>query len=91
MDSPTLDILQGLPVACFRDACYKLTRSGWLHLQDTLHTRRFHTSAVVKQSVLLVGGEDSLFTTEILSRNGEEAREGFSLHARRKFHCSIQV
>ena len=91
MYGPTVDILQGLPVACYLTSCYQLTGAGWLHYQDTLHSRRYHTSAVLEEGLLLVGGSESLFTTEVLPGDGGESREGFSLKPGRKYHCSIQV
>ena len=87
----TVDILQGLPVACYYTSCYQLTGAGWLHYQDTLHSRYRHTSAVLEEGLLLVGGYESRSTTEVLPVDGGEAREGFSLNPGRQYHCSIQV
>ena len=91
MSSPTVDILQGVPVACYGTACYELTEAGWLHYQDTLHAREYHTSAVLEEGLLLVGGYYSPSTTEVLLGNGGQASEGFSLNPGRDTHCSIQV
>ena len=91
MFTATVDLLQGLPVACHNTACYQLTGAGWLHYQDTLHTRQLHTSAVLEEGLLLVGGSGSSSTTEVLPVDGGEAREGFSLNPSRQYHCSIQV
>ena len=78
-------------MACYDTACYQLTKSGWLHYQDTLHTRQFHTSAVLQDGLLLAGGNFSPSTTEVVLFDGGNATLGFSLMTDRQFHCSIQV
>ena len=91
MEQPTVDILPGLPMVCYNTTCYQLTGAGWLHYQDTLHARQYHTSAIVQDDLLLVGGFGSPSTTEVLPGDGGEGREGFTLDPARMDHCSIQV
>ena len=91
MYSPSLDILAGLPVACYDSACTRLTGASWVHYQYTKHRRNSHTSAVLEEGLLLVGGMYSFFSTEIVPVDGGAAREGFSLDPGRSNHCSIQV
>ena len=86
-----MDILQGLPLACYYTSCYQLTGAGWLHYQDSLHSREQHTSAVLEEGLLLLGGVDSPYTTEMLPGDGGEAWEGWTLDTGRKRHCSVQV
>ena len=76
MSYPTVDLLQGLPVACYYDSCYQLTGAGWLHYQDTLHPRSYHTSAVLEEGLLLVGGMFSPSTTEVLPVDGGRPGRG---------------
>ena len=91
MAGVTLDILQGLPVACHSTACFHLNATGWHTYQLTLVSRIYHTSAVLEDDLLLVGGSNSPSTTEVLPGDGGEAMMGFSLDPGRKEHCSIQV
>ena len=78
-------------MACYDSACYSLTRSGWLHYKDTVHTRQFHASAVLQNGLLLVGGSFSPDTTELVPLDGGNSTLGFFLENERQLHCSIQV
>ena len=89
--SPTVDTVEGRILACYRDNCLELTGTGWEAGPSTLHSRSFHTSAVTAEGLLLVGGNDSPTTTELLPGEGGLAREGFPLQPGRTGHCSIQL
>ena len=78
MDDPTLDSWQDTVVACSWHSCDQLTPSGWQHWRNSLYSRKYHTSAVTLQGLLLVGGSESSTTTELLPWEGGESREGFT-------------
>ena len=90
---PTLNLVNGVIFACFAQACDILTAAeeGWQSGPSTLYSRRWHTSAVTPQGLLLVGGFDSSHTTELLPLDGGDSRESFTLSPSRDNHCSIQV
>ena len=90
-DGPTLDFTQGRILACYDSACDVLSTSGWQRLTTTLHSRKYHTSTSTSQGLLLVGGSDSSSTTELVSVENGETREGFNLLHERSGHCSIQL
>jgi hypothetical protein len=87
----TVDTVEGRVLACFGVSCLELTGSGWEAGPSTLHTRIVHTSAVTAEGLLLVGGQYSPNTTELLPAEGGPAREGFPLQPGRQQHCSIQL
>jgi hypothetical protein len=91
MYDPTVDMVEGQVLACYRDSCLELTGSGWEAGPSTLHARTRHTSAVTAEGLLLVGGLDSPTTTELLPAEGGPSEEGFPLQPGRWDHCSIQL
>ena len=87
----TLDFVQGRVIYCAW-VCEELTITGWKMVASTLEFRRFHTSAVISaQGILLVGGDGSKSTTEIVPIDGGGSRKSFPLETDRFYHCSIQV
>ena len=89
---PTLNLVNGIIFVCFADSCDILTADGWQSGPSTVYSRRWHTSAVTSRGkLLLVGGFDSSATTELVSLDGGESRESFTLSPTRDNHCSIQV
>ena len=88
---PTINLLDGVILACFANSCDQLTKDGWQTGPSTIKSRRWHTSAVVPQGLLLLGGFDSPDTTELLTLDGGAGRESFSLIPGRDNHCSVQV
>ena len=91
MNVHTLDYLgcQTL-VACQDSSCDQLTPSGWSHFSTSVHSRKYHTSAVTLRGLLLMGGSDSPFTTELVTMDGQ-SKEDFRLDSHWSTHCSIQV
>ena len=88
---PTVNLLDGVILACFANSCDQLTKEGWQAGPSTTKSRRWHTSAVLPQGLLLLGGFDSPDTTELLTLDGGAGRESFSLIPGRDNHCSVQV
>merc|ERR1719234_1270481 len=90
---PTLNLVNGIIFACFAQACDILTAAeeGWQSGPSTIYSRRWHTSAVTPQGLLLVGGFDSSNTTELLPLDGGDSQESFTLSPSRDNHCSIHV
>ena len=89
---PTLGRLQGSILACYETSCHVLSETGWQALATTLHSRRWHTASTTSQGLLLVGGDDPSFTTtELVSAEEADTREGFHLLHERKEHCAIQL
>jgi len=99
VDGPTVDLVDGHIIACFNKIGQQLSgnsypKIGWQNSLSLLQSRRYHTSAVVNNSLLLVGGADSKGTTELVSlaEDGNlETTEHFSLELPRYSHCSIRV
>ena len=58
---------------------------------DTEDSRSQHTSATTYQEIILVGGQDSPSTTELIPVDEGESRESFNLDHPRLDYCSIQV
>ena len=57
---------------------------------STVQARAYHTSAVTSRGLLLVGGDYSPTTTELVTMGGHSQKD-FSLSPSRRDHCSIQV
>ena len=90
MSSPTVNLISGRLVACFRDTCEIYQDGQWQHLQDTRAIRRSHSSATTEDAVLLIGGWDSR-TTEWIPVNGSAAQPGpFTLQHGIE-HCTMQI
>ena len=87
----TLDSWGNTVITCYDDSCDQLSPSGWQHWRNTLYSRKYHTSVVTSQGLLLVGGLHSPTSTELLLWQPGQSREGFSLQHQRSSHCSIQT
>merc|ERR1712130_701697 len=53
---PTLDLLQDRLIACYERKCYQLEGGEWIVWATTAEVRKYHTSAVTEEGLLLVGG-----------------------------------
>ena len=91
MYSPSVNFIQDSIVACYDYSCDMLQDGMWVKVADTLYTRNSHSSAVIGEQILLVGGGNSPTMTEVVNVNGGEVREGFSLDPGRTHHCSVQI
>jgi hypothetical protein len=87
----TVDMVEGRATACNEKGCLKLGGAGWVGGPSMLEERQLHTSAVLPDGgLLLVGGEGSPSTTEIISPQGVSVA-GFTLSPLRWKHCSTQT
>ena len=91
MWQPTVEVIGSRALVCEKAGCLWLDKEGWQSGPDTVETRRYHTSALTDQGVLLVGGMQSPTTTELIPLDGEESRASFKLSEGRREHCSIQT
>jgi len=90
----TTDSLPYGPITCYMNSCDLLTPDlGWeAGVVNTLHSRRFHSSSVTGQGLLLIGGDDSPQTSELLAWGTNQSIPSLSLSPPgRSRHCSIQI
>merc|ERR1712133_77898 len=88
---PTVDYLNGKVVACWTSSCDKFEGGSWTPLHDTLEDRDYHSSTVVGDKVLLMGGVHSRYTTELMPVDGGSSQPGFEIDEGRASHCSIRT
>jgi len=74
-EGPTVNLVSDRLVACLYDTCEIFEDGSWRHLQDTMVTRRQHSSASTADAVLLIGGKDS-DSTEWIPVDGSDAQPG---------------
>ena len=91
MYEPTVNLVSDRLVACYYDTCEVFRNGSWQHLQDTLHTRYYHSSATTDDAVLLIGGSGSEETTEWIPVDGSPAHPGPFNIRHGEDHCTIQV
>ena len=65
MWQPTVEVVGSRALVCEKTGCLWLDKEGWQLGPDTVEMRRFHTSALTDEGVLLVGGMNSPTTTEL--------------------------
>jgi len=90
----TTDSLPSGPITCYMNSCDLLTPDlGWeAGVVTTLHSRRFHSSSVTSQGLLLIGGDDSPQTSELLAWGTNQSIPSLALPPPgRSRHCSIQM
>ena len=88
---PTVNLVSDRLVGCYYDRCEVYRNGSWQHLQDTLHTRLYHSSATTDDAVLLIGGYYSEETTEWIPIDGSPAHPGPFFIRHWYKHCTIQV
>ena len=88
---PTADMVSGDLVACYELSCDIYKNGEWNHLVDTRESRRFHSSVVKDNRVLLIGGRDATTTTEWISMDGSPSQEGPFTNRHGPGHCTIRV
>ena len=91
MWQPTVEVVGSRALVCEKTGCLWLDKEGWQLGPDTVEMRRYHTSALTDEGVLLVGGMNSPTTTELVPLHGGESRASFELPRGRREHCSIQT
>jgi len=82
------------PITCYMSSCDTLTPDlGWqAGTVTTLQSRRFHTTSVTSQGLLLLGGDDSPQTSELLPWGTNQSITSVSLPSPgRSGHCTIQI
>ena len=82
------------PITCYMNSCDLLSPNlGWEEwMASTLHSRRFHSSSVTNQGILLIGGDDSPETSELLPWGTNQSIPSISLPPPgRSRHCTIQI
>ena len=89
----TIDSVSGSLVDCHGTTCNWLTpKEGWEEVVILVEQRLGHTSAVTSEDLLLlVGGQGSPNTTELVDIAKGESTASFSLQPGRQFHCSVQL
>ena len=78
------------PITCYMNSCDLLSPNlGWEEwMASTLHSRRFHSSSVTNQGILLIGGDDSPETSELLPWGTNQSIPSISLPPPgRSRHC----
>jgi len=89
---PTLDVLQDRIIACYERRCYQLVGGEWIVWATTAEVRKYHTSAVTEEGLLLVGGTVEPTRTELIPLQGGTGVASFQLERPGwKDHCSVQV
>jgi hypothetical protein len=88
---PTANLVSGQLVACYDDSCDIYNGGGeWTHLVATRSIRKYHSSAVNENRLLLIGGSVSR-STEWISVDGSPSQPG-PFHVRQgAYHCTIQL
>merc|ERR1719234_2653579 len=87
--SPTADLVSDKLVACCYDSCEIYHNGQWDHLTNTRSSRRYHSSAVKEDRILLIGGSDSR-STEWISADGSPSQAG-PFQVRHGYdHCTTQ-
>ena len=90
-NGPTANLVSGQLVACYEDSCEIHNEGGeWKHLADTSSRRRYHSSAVHENRLLLIGGAASR-STEWISVDGSPSQPG-PFNVRHGYsHCTLQL
>ena len=91
MFTPTVNIVGNSKlIACYSTSCDIYQEGAWEHLQDTNHTRIYHSAVGLQEKLLLIGGM-GLNSTEIIPVDGSSASLGpFTVrHGYR--HCTTKI
>ena len=87
---PTANLVSGQLVACYDYSCEIYNGGEWHHLVETTSTRRYHSSAVKEDRILLIGGYDSR-STEWIPVDGSPSQPG-PFDVRHGYdHCTAQL
>ena len=85
---PTANFVAGQLVACGENRCDVYVAGQWVFLVTTLAERRYHSSVVRGDRILLIGGDSK--TTEWISLDGSASQLGFTIRHNYR-HCTIQL
>ena len=89
MDTHTVNSLSDQIIACFSDSCYVMDEGQWVHPVNTVENREGHSSMVISDGVMLLGG-DGTYNTEVIPPAGEAQPGQFSIMHGRS-HCTIAL
>ena len=89
-NGPTANLVSGELVACYEGSCDIFNNGEWNHLVDTRATRRYHSTAVKDDRLLLIGGYDSR-STEWISIDGSPSQPGPFDIRHGPAHCTVQI
>ena len=90
-NGPTVHLVSGQLVACYEESCEIHNGGGeWNHLVATRSRRRYHSSAVNQNRLLLIGGAASR-STEWIPVDGSPSQPG-PFYVRHGYaHCTLQL
>jgi len=97
MSGHTVDFVGDKVVACKEYLCYQLVGDSWVFLSANLFARSGHTSSVIDQGLLLVGGwfnpyNLAAYHAEVMPAEGGVSNYAFPIpFPGRRDHCSIKV
>ena len=89
MTSHTVNSLSDQIIACYGDSCDVMDAGQWVHLVNTVERRQYHSSMVITDGVMLLGGAGTK-TTEVIPPTGE-AQPGEFLIGHGDAHCTIAL
>ena len=76
-------------IACYRDSCDVIKEGQWTHLVNTVEDRKYHSSMLITDGVMLLGGEFTK-TTEVIPPTGEAQPGQFEI-GHGESHCTIAL
>ena len=91
---PTVSLVSGRLVACYRYTCEIYQEGSWQHLQNITTLRQRHSSATTEDAVLLIGDDDvfsEVTTAEWIPLDETDAQQGPFTVRHGYEHCSIQI
>jgi len=87
----SLDSVNGEVILCGDSYCLQLQEGKWKEVVQLTEKRWRHSSAVTSHGLMLLGGQVSPNTTELVSLEEGGAGELLPLEPPRLDHCSIQI
>ena len=91
MYHPTVNLVgNNKLIACYSTSCDIYQEGAWEHLQDTIHTRRYHSAVGLREKLLLIGGSDSN-STEFIPVDGSGASPGPFTVRHGYLHCTMKI
>jgi len=87
----SLDSVNGEVILCSDSSCLRLEEGKWKEVAQLTEKRWRHSSAITSRGLMLLGGQVSPNTTELVSLEEGGTGELIPLDPPRLDHCSIQV